>query len=140
MLNINTQLGQSIFIGDKHTLTLNSYTDDELNLTLVNNDDPSDSVTFTLGACEDMWIVPHVVLHYIGNGSSGVRYAILGFDAPRHIRIKGEWQNFNSEPGPANRTKLRKMTDKSLMYYANMNAKTALEHELLSRLTVAIVR
>lgn len=135
MLNMNTQKKQSIFIGVNYMLTLDHFDEDCIQLTLTTDGGQHEDCVqkFTVMASEGKSICPDVNVHFHGLGNNGHPYAILAFDAPRHINIKGEWQNFNRGPGPADRAKLSQMSDASLVYYASMNAKTPLEHELMNR-------
>ncbi len=135
MLNVNTQKGQSIYIGDNHVLKLKTFNEDEMEIHICEGDVTviDNWETFCIGAGKSVSICHAVGLQYVGSGHTGVDYAILGFTAPRHIRILGEWKTGNIDPGPADRAKLSQMTDASLVYYASMNAKTPLEHELMNR-------
>ena len=134
MLNMKTQVNQSIFIGSSHTLRLESFDENFMRVKVSRDGDRFDVYeTYTISASGSETVCPEVELHYLGIGSSGYQYAILGFDAPGSINIKGEWQNFNRDPGPLTRAKLSQMSDATLVYYASINAKSALEHELFNR-------
>ena len=141
MLNIKTQKNQSILIGDTHSLKVNKIDtlNDEVLLTLTDTScNPPKVNDFTMVIGNDIPLLPDVKLAFITIGRDGVEYALLGFGAPRGIKIIGDWKKGDSDPGPASLDKLNDMHDESLVYYASMYAKTPLEIALFNRLKKCI--
>ena len=100
MLNITVQTNQVIHLNNEALLTKHylkvMYIDkqnDEVRLRQSSNDVDYD---FTMSAGEEKMLDEDTKLHFnsINHYTSAARdidYVALGFDAPRHVRIKGEW-------------------------------------------------
>lgn len=100
MLKITAQTNQAINLDNTATLTKSTLEvlhidmlNDEVRLRHTVNNDHTD---FTMVAGESMGLDEDTKLYFtqIGNYKSDARnvnYVGLGFDAPRHVIIKGEW-------------------------------------------------
>jgi sRNA-binding carbon storage regulator CsrA len=136
MLHVHTQKGQTVYIGDHTQILLDHFDEYCINFTLITNASSPDEVitTHTISAGEVAPIADNVSVCFMGTTNDGHACATLGFEAPRHIKIKGIWQKESKDSTKANKDKLSKMTDASLIFYTSMNAETALEWEMLDRL------
>jgi len=149
MLIINTQVNQSIDIGDVIQLTVLGIDklNNEVRLSakskgnilfkknsgvVVNSNGFTISNGFTMITGNDINIIPHVKLYFVSIKKEGVEYVVLGFDAPRSIIIRGTWNDFDTV-NTTDSKKLSRLHDASLVYYASINAKTPLEIELFNR-------
>ena len=137
------QKNQTVFIGDNHSLRVVKIDvmNDEVQLQLTNDDfDPERVNDFTMQIGNNAQLTHDVRVSFKTINEVGVQYIMLGFDAPRKIKIIGDWKTGNRDSGPANREKLSRMAASSLLYYASNNAQSALEHELVSRLKSMLKR
>ena len=132
MLNMKVQKNQSVAIGDDTVLHVTNIDklNDEVELNLVIGDK---SFTFTMVIGKTVPLIVDVQLNFKTINTVGMEYALLGFDAPRRIKIVGSWVGNAKNPGDDIHMKLACMTDASLVYYASMNIKSPLEHELFNR-------
>ena len=109
---------------------------DEIQIQLTTSFSTSgDDVTqFTMTIGKRIWVIDDVRLNFITINTVGITYAMLGFEAPRDIKICGSWQSGNKKHAKLGRKALSQMNASTLVYYASNNVKSALEHELLARL------
>ena len=90
MLLINTKKDQAIKIGRHVTLTLDEIRNQEVRLTLdTGGMRPLEKVHLKRGTSTQL--LDSVILTFTKVLKGEFKIAVLGFDAPRDIRIRGEW-------------------------------------------------
>ena len=130
---MKVQKNQSVAIGDDTVLHVTNIDklNDEVELNLVIGDK---SFTFTMVIGKTVPLIVDVQLAFKTINTVGVEYVMLGFDAPRRIKIVGSWVGKAKHPDDDIHMKLAGMSHSSIIYYASMNIKSPLEHELFNRL------
>ena len=149
MLNVNVQTGQSVTIGTSKILKVleirsvaaSDTTGEEQQVVFeLTEYDGSNNTKFAMEPAIQLVhgipIADNVKLFLkniqFGNKSGDIKYAVLGFEAPREITIRGDWLDGNTTKTISQ--KLHEMSTGALIYYGKLNAKSPLEHELLRRL------
>jgi len=93
MLLINTAEDQRIVIYEDFYITLDRliYLNGSSLITLSIDDAVSEVWTADVRVGHSLQVAPHVALTFVNVLRGRVNKAILGFDAPRSIPIRGEW-------------------------------------------------
>lgn len=140
MLLINAKRNQTIRIGGDYRLTVHAIDEDNFTATLVHGHRDKPPLrchkrnTVKVGVAFD---VTRDVVATVTRINAGREPSVaLGFDAPRRIKIRGEWMGQRTHK--TDYVKLKAMPPAELIATAQKEATTDLELVLLENLTMQI--
>lgn len=126
MLLINTKQNQRILVGETSSITILSI-DPEYNEVEVSIEVNGDYSLDVLKTGVTTQILPNVSVTITRIVKGNENQAAVGFDAPRSIKIRGEWMRSKAKD-------LTLLSDKELITYSKRHAMTVLEKLLTERL------
>lgn len=129
MLLINILEHQTVRIGEDHMLQVDNIYSDRVNVTVIDVDNKK-AFKVSLTPSSTVQLLERVEIMLVRVTEADKMRAVLGFNAPRCIEIRGTWFG----PQKRDAIQLSALTDSELVLHAKQVARTPLEQELIERL------
>lgn len=139
---MNTKIGSSIEIANRYSITLAAiHHNGDTTFDVNDNSHEDQAFTFSLKQGKKIEVLPEVfmLVGRIRQSEQLATEAVLLFEAPKSIRIRGNWyKQGKNRYGGANEATMRNLTDKEFLNHTKELIQGPIEYGLWERFSKAL--